>query len=340
MTQHTRLALTTVGAALRPYAFLPVFWFLLASCAGTLDQQAARGAERVGCVSELRHLYSFGSSGTMPGQFRSPSSVRIDPFENLLVADTGNNRIQKLDASGRFLMEFGAPGSSDGNLDKPTDCVENGLRIYVVDSVNERVLEYDTEGRFLSVCVSSESLSDRFSSFEPRKIAFSQTGYVFVSDADADALIVFSRFWDPLSVVGGFGAGDGRFREPGGMAVDARGGLLVCDTGNDRLQALSSTGNFVGGIPVCSGEPGCEPVDVAVGPGGLVYVADAGLGRIMVLAQDGSVRCEVGAVNGERLLHPCSVAVSQKGLLYVLDGGSDEVHVFQTSGLAPEQDSR
>jgi DNA-binding beta-propeller fold protein YncE len=341
MTRHTRLKPSTIRTTV-PWSGLALLCglILVSSCAGTLERPPAGAVQNVDCVSELKHLFSFGSSGTMPGQFRSPSSVRIDSFENLLIADTGNNRIQKFDASGRFVMEFGALGSSEGNVNQPTDCVENGLRIYVVDSANERILEFDGDGRFFSVCVSSESLADRFSGFEPRKIAFSQTGYVFVSDVDADALVVFSRFWDPVSVVGGFGAGEGRFREPGGMAVDARGGVIVCDTGNDRLQVLSSTGNFVRGIPACSGLPGCEPVDVAMGPGGLLYVADAGLGRVVVLGQDGIVKCELGEVDGERLWRPRSVAVSQKGLLYVLDGGSDEVHVFQTnSGAAKAADA-
>jgi DNA-binding beta-propeller fold protein YncE len=337
-----RLRFTTISATLLPSGFLLLCGLLLlASCAGTLEQPPARDAQKAYCVYELKYLFSFGSSGTMPGQFRSASSVRIDPFENLLIADTGNNRIQKFDAAGRFVMEFGALGSSEGNLNQPTDCVENGLRIYVVDSANERILEFDNDGRFFSVCVSSESLADRFSGFEPRKMAFSPTGYVFVSDVDADALVVLSRFWDPVSVVGGFGAGEGRFREPGGMTVDARGGVVVCDTGNDRLQVLSSTGNFMRGIPVCSGLPGCEPADVTMGSNGLLYVADAGLGRVVVLEQDGSVKCEVDAANGERLWRPRSVAISQKGLLYVLDGGSDEVHVFQTqSGAASTADPR
>lgn len=321
------------------FLLLPGF-LLLASCAGTLEQPRGGDVERVGCLSELKHLFSFGSSGTMPGQFRSPSSIRVDSFENLLIADTGNNRIQKFDASGRFLMEFGALGSSEGNVNKPTDCVENSLGIYVVDSVNERVLEFDTEGRFLSVCVSSDRLAERFPTFEPRRIAFSQTGYVFVSEMDADALVVFSRFWDPVSVVGGFGAGEGRFREPGGIAVDVHGELLVCDTGNDRLQVLSSTGNFLRDVQVCTGEPGCEPEDVAIGPGGLLYVADAGLGRVIVLAQDGGVKCEVDGVSSGRFVYPCSVAISQKGVLYVLDGGTDEVHVFQTSSAVSGADSR
>lgn len=339
--ERSRLVFTDGGAVLPAFGCLLAFWLLLlSSCAGTVGEQAAGDASTAACTSELRYLYSFGSSGTMPGQFRSPSSVRIDPFQSLLVADTGNNRIQKLDASGRFMMEFGAPGSSEASLDRPTDCAANGLSIYVVDSVNERILEFDGDGRFLSVCVSSEGLSDRFASFKPRNIAFSQTGYVFVSDADADALVVFSRFWDPITVVGGFGAGEGRFRQPGGMAPDARGDLFVCDTGNGRLQVLSSTGNFLEWIPVCAGEPECEPSDVAAGPDGLLYVADPGSGRVMVLGQDGSARCEVHAVNGERLVRPCSVAVSQNGLVYVLDGGSDEVHVFQTSGSGPAQDAR
>jgi DNA-binding beta-propeller fold protein YncE len=326
-----------------PFTFLLLAqsaWLLMTSCAGTLQSPRSGGAAQTPCPSEIKHLFSFGSSGTMPGQFRSPASVSLDSFGNLLVADTGNSRIQKFDSSGRFLMEFGGLGSSEGSLDRPTDCVENSLSIYVVDSAKQSVLEFDSNGRFLSVCVSREKLGEQYPGFEPTNIAFSDAGYVFVGDADADAVMVFSRFWDPVAVVGGFGAGEGRFSKPGGMTVDRHGELFVCDTGNDRVQVLSSTGNFLRDIRVCAGEPGCEPGDVAIGTDGATYVADAGLGRVIVLDKDGNVGCAVDRVPDESFMHPRSVAISHTGVLYVLDGGTDEVHVFQTSSMPAGSGSR
>jgi tripartite motif-containing protein 71 len=302
---------------------------LALSCAPAVGDLPDASRQNVECQSGLQYLFSFGSSGTLPSQFRSPSTIRIDSFGNLLVADTGNNRIQKFDRSGSFLMEFGTLGSSGGGLNRPTDCVDNSLSIYVVDSVNERVVEYDSEGQFVSVCFDRDRLGQRATGFRPVHVGFSNTGYIFVSDLESDALMVFSNFWEPLTVVGGFGAGEGRFEEPGGIAVNDAGEILVCDTGNRRVQVLGPTGNFLKSIEMCAGRPGCEPVDVAVGEDGTIYVADSGLGRVVVLSADGRSKCEFAEALGKRFVHLQSVAVSARGTLYVLDGGTDTVHAFE-----------
>ncbi len=39
-------------------------------------------------------LYSFGSNGEGNGQFNAPTGIAVDSFDNILVADWGNSRIQ------------------------------------------------------------------------------------------------------------------------------------------------------------------------------------------------------------------------------------------------------
>jgi len=266
----------------------------------------------------------------MPGQFRSPSSISIDSFGNLLIADTGNNRVQKLDPSGNFLMEFGGLGAGGAELDRPTDAVENSLSIYVVDSMNERVLEYSTEGRFISVSLSKERMSGSDRGFGPRRLAFSSSGYVFLTDVEADAVIVLSRFWEPISVIGGFGSSEGRFSDPGGLVCTRSGEVLVCDSGNGRIQILDSLGNFVTSIPVCAGRVLCEPVDTDVGPDGSTYVVDQTGRRVLIFDSNKTFRCEISDAGGRPFVAPCAIAVSSRGLVYVLDGGSVVVQVFET----------
>ena len=41
-------------------------------------------------------LYSFGSNGEEDGQFNAPTGIAIDPFDNILVGDWGNSRVQVL----------------------------------------------------------------------------------------------------------------------------------------------------------------------------------------------------------------------------------------------------
>jgi DNA-binding beta-propeller fold protein YncE len=45
-------------------------------------------------TSDGEFLVSWGSEGTADGQFNRPEGVDVDPFGRVLVADTGNNRIQ------------------------------------------------------------------------------------------------------------------------------------------------------------------------------------------------------------------------------------------------------
>jgi DNA-binding beta-propeller fold protein YncE len=50
----------------------------------------------------------FGSSGSGNGQLSSPFGIAIDANGNIWVADNNNNRVQKFDANGNFLLGIGA----------------------------------------------------------------------------------------------------------------------------------------------------------------------------------------------------------------------------------------
>ncbi|MGH9927398.1 MAG: hypothetical protein ACRD5B_18680 [Nitrososphaeraceae archaeon] len=39
-------------------------------------------------------MVSWGSEGTADGQFNEPGGIDVDPLGRVIVADTGNNRMQ------------------------------------------------------------------------------------------------------------------------------------------------------------------------------------------------------------------------------------------------------
>jgi DNA-binding beta-propeller fold protein YncE len=47
--------------------------------------------------------YEFGSFGSSPGQFNHPGNIAPDSSGNILVADSDNNRVERVDQSGKFL---------------------------------------------------------------------------------------------------------------------------------------------------------------------------------------------------------------------------------------------
>src|SRR5262249_34415675 len=89
----------------------------------------------------------FGSFGTEPGQFNHPRSVSLDGNGHLLVLDSSNARVQRLDVQGNFLGSFGRYGSVNGQFASPTALVAGaGGRIYVADSGNACICSYNREG--------------------------------------------------------------------------------------------------------------------------------------------------------------------------------------------------
>jgi len=47
-------------------------------------------------------LYKFGKQGNQGGQFKLPYGMLLDSFNNLLVCDINNHRVQQFSLDGRF----------------------------------------------------------------------------------------------------------------------------------------------------------------------------------------------------------------------------------------------
>jgi DNA-binding beta-propeller fold protein YncE len=87
---------------------------------------------------DLDFVDAAGSTGTQNDRFNEPVGIAIDKCGNLWVADRENDRIQQLDKDLNFESRFG-----DG-FNEPTGVAlsPNGKSLYVVDSLNERVIRY------------------------------------------------------------------------------------------------------------------------------------------------------------------------------------------------------
>ena len=77
-----------------------------------------------------------------------PWGIAIDKQENIYIADWRNDRIQKFDSDGNFLMKFGTTGSGEGQLNRPTGvAVDKEGIIYVADWMNDRLQVFDADAQ-------------------------------------------------------------------------------------------------------------------------------------------------------------------------------------------------
>jgi len=92
---------------------------------------------------------TIGAFGDGPGQFKHPSGLAWDEEGDLVVADGGNHRIQRLDPSGQPRAQWGTWGLQEGLFADPRGVACHGGRVYVADSGNHRIQVFDRSGAFL-----------------------------------------------------------------------------------------------------------------------------------------------------------------------------------------------
>jgi len=98
-------------------------------------------------------LARFGSKGSGRGQFFHPRGIAADIHGNVVVADSGNNRIARLYNPKQKVAWVGAytgKGSGDAGLSGPVQvALDEDRQIYVSDRGNRRIAVMDTAGRML-----------------------------------------------------------------------------------------------------------------------------------------------------------------------------------------------
>ena len=107
---------------------------------------------------QLSAARTIGSAGVGNGQFNYPRNVAFDSQGNMYVVDSDNNRIQKFDASGKFLTLWGTkspdnnPSPPAGTFNQPWGiAVDSSGNVYVADTWNHRIQKFDSNGKFITM---------------------------------------------------------------------------------------------------------------------------------------------------------------------------------------------
>ena len=101
---------------------------------------------------EVQLVCSIGSKGSQPLQFCHPTDVAVHHNNKIYVVDSGNNRIQVLNADYTYSHCFGSNGAQPGEFVKPQRivCDADGM-IYISDYGNNRVQKLTPEGNPLAI---------------------------------------------------------------------------------------------------------------------------------------------------------------------------------------------
>jgi uncharacterized protein (TIGR03663 family) len=169
---------------------------------------------------------------------------------------------------------------------------------------------------------------------EPRDIAVSKDGFVYVADTKNHRIEKFSKEGDFILTFGSEGAGAGQFNQPTGVGVDKLGNVYVADTWNHRIQVFKPSGEFIREFK--GGREGFwAPKDVDFDLLGNIYVVDTGYHRVQEFSPEGTFLKAWGG-KGERIpgvfSEPVGIYVREGREVFVADTGNHRVQVFTEDG--------
>jgi DNA-binding beta-propeller fold protein YncE len=139
------------------------------------------------------HRFTFGGEDDGshdPGRFDVVGGVATDSSGNVYATDQLNNRVQRFNGNGGFMIMWGSRGSGNGEFVGPIGVAIDGKRdVYVVDYKNYRVQKFTQFGQFLTRWGSQGDGNGQFSL--PVGIAVDTAGNIFVADMNNNRIQKF-----------------------------------------------------------------------------------------------------------------------------------------------------
>lgn len=180
-----------------------------------------------------------GTFGQEPGQFGLVTDAVEDSQGNLYIGEYGEyDRIQKFSPDGRFLLQWGGPGSQPGQFARPQNLAVDPLdRIWVADACNHRIQVFDTEGKLLWLWGAQGRHPGQLS-YPYDLVLAPDEDLVYVSEFGNHRIQRFSSKGRSRGCWGAYGRNAGQLANPWALVRDSRGYIHVLDTGNHRVQKV------------------------------------------------------------------------------------------------------
>ena len=294
-----------------------------------LDTNRIRRVDLAGTITTVAGTGWRGFSGdnglATSAQLNDPVGVAVDAAGNLFIAETGNQRIRKVDTAGIIttIAGTGAAGfSGDGGpatsaqLSTPSGvAVDRTGNLFIADAWNNRIRTVDTTGTITTVAGTDSS-------------GFSGDGGPATS---------------------------AQLAYPVGVVVDPAGNLFIADIVNQRIREVDTAstittvagtgaGGFSGDGGLATGAQLSFPSGVAVDPAGSLFIADRGNNRIRTVDTAGTITTVAGSgtdtfsgdgglATSAQLSYPSGVAVDRAGNLFIADAWNDRIRAVDTTGM-------
>jgi len=205
--------------------------------------------------------------GSANGQFKLVFyTLAVDGKDNIYISDSGNSRVQKLDADGHFLSSWNIQSYDKIYPNVIGVAVDNQANVYVIDN-GSHIQKFDPNGQLLKIWGGLGR--DAGQLVEPTSVSIDKQGNVYVVDADTNYIQKFDSDgnfltrWSSVDPVGRIY----------GIATDKQNNMYVTQKGGHfTLQKLDSNGHPLLKLPGIPSGFGGQRANVAVDNQDYVYI--------------------------------------------------------------------
>lgn len=211
--------------------------------------------------------FSGDSGPAAAAQLNYPRGLTFDASGNLYIADSSNQRIRKVDTTGRIttvagngIPGFGGDGgaATGASLAYPYGIQMNGEELFIADSNNHRVRKVSggnistVAGNGTAAFTGDGGAPTTASLNFPRSIAFDSADNLYIADTSnfrvrivsGGTITTFAGSADGFAGDGG-PAASARLNDPYGIAIDSWDNLYIADTDNNRIRKVEATTHII-----------------------------------------------------------------------------------------------
>lgn len=216
-----------------------------------------------GVISTIAGIARPGESGdggpAAQAALRRPGGVMVDGAGGVLIADTGNHRIRRIDASGIIRPLAGTGSEGDGGDGGPAVsatfrspaamAVLPGGRILVADASARRIRSLELDGTV-------ESYSSQTPLRRPEALGVSADGDLLIADAALQQVFQVAGL-EATNIAGNGTQGTASagpawlssLNSPSGTATDVDGNIVISDRRNHQVQRVALPALAFGSVP-------------------------------------------------------------------------------------------
>lgn len=250
----------------------------LAGCSGSSGGSGSSGNGGSSNLYPVSLTIGTTSTETTPatGEITNPSHLITLANGDIVATDLTSDSTMVYDPNGNFIENLTVAGAGNGQANEPEGlCTDSQGNIYIVDSDNGRIVEFNSSFQFV------RNIGEKSQMDDPEDVAVDSSGNIFLVDDEADDIVEYNAAGN---LVQRFGQTAGQFEllAPIDISISPAGQIYVVDMGHNRIVVFNDSGVGVTTFGGPGSTPGLfnHPSGSCFDSAGNYYVRDVGNGSV------------------------------------------------------------